>query len=272
MIKKNSKRLKNKVLNAVFASMLLSNSLGFGSESDTFQEFNRLEQIKTHMDNPEKLAELLPIVKCSFYPSQYERILMTRLRDKTTPTNHFRDASQKIAALLVNKVVECCPILSINIETPLTGFTGEILAKNIELVSIMRSGDALIDVFTNHFPEAHVSKILIQRDEETAKPHYKYMKLSPTIGHNNPVVITEPMIATGGTLDMVISLLTEKGVKEENIIIASVCTAPEGLSFLNDRYPRIKVVMIAMDGELNDKMYIVPGLGDFGDRYFGTNP
>lgn len=271
MIKQNFNHFKNNGSSVMFSLMMLFSSWSFGVEPfGNARESNRLEQIKMHRDNPEKLVELLPIVKCSFNPSQYERILMTRLRDKKTLTNDFRDASQKIGALLVNKVIECCPTLSIPIETPLTSFTGEILAKNIELVSIMRSGDALMDAFVTHFPEANVSKILIQRDEETAKPHFKYMKLSPTIDRNNPVVIAEPMVATGGTLDMVISLLKEKGVQEENIIIASICTCPEGLSLLCDKYPKIKIVLTIMDEELNDKMYIIPGLGDFGDRYFGT--
>ena len=97
------------------------------------------------------------------------------------------------------------------------------------------------------------------------------MKLSPTIGRDHPVVITEPMIATGGTLGMVISLLKEQGVKEENIIIASICTAAEGLLQLSTQFPNINFVISALDERLNEKKYIVPGLGDFGDRYFGTS-
>jgi uracil phosphoribosyltransferase len=96
------------------------------------------------------------------------------------------------------------------------------------------------------------------------------MKISPELASGRPVVITEPMIATGGSLDLVISVLKDKGVDEGNIIIASVCVAPEGLLYLNDKFPKIKVVMTALDEKLNEKKYIVPGLGDFGDRFFGT--
>lgn len=214
---------------------------------------------------------ILPeIVKNSGVPSKYERILMTSLRDKETSIKEFREATQKIGTLLVNKVIECLPTKSIAIATPVNEFDGEMLATNIEIVSVMRSGDALLDTFINYFPEAAVSKFLIQRDEETAEAHFKYMKLSPTIASGNPVIILEPMIATGGTLTNVIGLLKESGVLEKNIIIASVCTAPEGLRNLNEKFPAINVVMTVMDKKLNESKYIVPGLGDFGDRYFGT--
>lgn len=216
------------------------------------------------------LNDLYPNVKCSFTPSQYEQILMTKIRDKTTERKEYRDAAEKLAVLLVNKVVECLPITSRTIQTPLAPFVGRTLNKPVELVSIMRSGDALLEVFMHHFPDAPISKILVQRDEETAKPHFKYMKLSPTIANDRPIIITEPMLATGGTLDMVITQLAKKGVKEENIIVASVCVAPEGLRALFEQHPKVQIVITALDERLNEKKYIVPGLGDFGDRYFGT--
>lgn len=216
------------------------------------------------------LHALYPNVKCSFTPSQYEQILMTKIRDKTTSMPEYRDASRKLAVLLVNKVVECLPNTSLSIETPLVPFVGRALPKHIELVSIMRSGDALVDTFMEHFPNAPVSKILVQRDEETAQAHFKYMKLSPTIAANCPVVITEPMLATGGTLEVVITQLMKKGVREENIIVASVCVAPEGLRLLWEKHPKVQIVTTALDEKLNENKYIVPGLGDFGDRFFGT--
>lgn len=229
-----------------------------------------LEEIQFHRDNQEVLSQLLPIVRCCFHPTKYESILMTQLRDSTTEPKLFREISDKIGQLLVNKVVECLPIRSVEIETPVTESKGIVLANRVELVSIMRSGDALLDTFLKHFADAHVSKILIQRDEETAEPHFKYMKLSPTIASGRAVIITEPMIATGGSLDTAITLLKSQGVEEENIIVASICAAPEGLARLSAKYPQIQVVMTVMDEKLNEKKYIVPGLGDFGDRYFGT--
>ncbi|MDP1835734.1 MAG: uracil phosphoribosyltransferase [Chlamydiales bacterium] len=252
--------------------LLLASSWSFGQDSlSNIQASAAMTQIQHNRDNLEVLSGILPIVKCPFCPSQYERILLTQLRDRTTTTSEFRDAAEKLGSLLVNKVIDCIHNVSRkDIQTPLTSFEGEAFATNIELLSVMRSGDALIDTFISHFPEANISKVLIQRDEETAAPKFMYKKLSSTIASGNPVIITEPMIATGGTLDMTISLLKEIGVREQNIIIASLCTAPEGLLRLNAKYPNIQVVMTVMDDNLNEKKYIVPGLGDFGDRFFGT--
>ncbi len=196
---------------------------------------------------------------------------MTQLRDKNTETPEFREAAKKVSEILLNKVVECLPTTTINIETLVTSCVGEILPANFELVSVMRSGDALLDTFLDHFPNAKVSKFLVQRDEETAEAKFIYMKLSPTLACGNYVIITEPMIATGGSLSVVIQKLKESGVQEEKIIVASICTAPEGLTVLNTLFPKIKVVMTSCDERLNSKKYIVPGLGDFGDRYFGTH-
>lgn len=212
----------------------------------------------------------ISILKNNTPPSRYETILMTELRDKNTNKPKFRAAAFKLGSLLVNRTIECFETDKIVIETPLTACDGEAFSGSPELVSVMRSGDALLDVFIKHFPDASVSKILVQRDEETACPKFFYMKLSPTIASGQPVIITEPMLATGGTLNMVLSLLKEKGVEEKNIIIASLCAAPEGLRFLAEKYPGINVVVSALDERLNEKKYIVPGLGDFGDRFFGT--
>jgi len=246
-------------------------SLSFGvSHAKEVDMVAIVKKIQMNKHNPEQLKTLLPIVHSSFTPSRYEQILMTQLRDQKTGTTAFRKVSRKIGELLVNKVVETLPIAKVEGVSPVERFEGKTLAGNVELVSIVRSGDALVDVFIDHFPNASVSKILIQRDEETAKPYFKHMKLSPTIASGGQVVITEPMIATGGSLDTAIRLLKEKGVQENNIVVAAVCAAPEGLVRLGNSFPGIKVVMTALDEKLNDKKYIVPGIGDFGDRNFGT--
>lgn len=203
-------------------------------------------------------------------PTKYEEILMTQLRDRNTSTKEIRKLTEKIGELLVAKVVEALPTIEVTIDTPVSSTHGKILSTQIELLSIMRSGDALLDTFFRHFPDANLSKILIQRDEITAEPEFKYMKLTPTLSSGAYVIITEPMIATGGTLKMAIDLLKNKGVEEEKIIIASLCAAPEGLAVLYKHFPKIKVAVIALDEKLNETKYIVPGLGDFGDRYFGT--
>lgn len=229
-----------------------------------------LETIRSNKNNSLALADLLPIVKCSFIPTQYEQILMTSLRNKQTSMMTFREISKMIAGLLVSKVIEILPVAPLEIETPLTKYRGITFANPVDFVSVMRSGDAILETFLDHFPKATVSKILIQRNELTAEPVFKYMKLSPSLNENSHVVITEPMIATGGTLCVVVDLLKGKGVKEENIIIASICAVPEGLLVLKEKFPNINVVMTVMDDYLNEEKFIVPGIGDFGDRYFGT--
>lgn len=215
-------------------------------------------------------GETFPIVGCSSTPSKYEIVLMTELRDKNTQIAEFRLAANKIGEILVNKVVECLPLMPVQIESPVTSCKGGMMTEQLELVSIMRSGDALLETFIAHFPQAKVSKFLIQRNEETAEAEFKYMKLSPTLAADRFVIITEPMIATGGSLTTAINMLKERGVKEEKIIVASICCAPEGLALLSKAFPKIKVVMTVIDDRLNERKYIVPGLGDFGDRYFGT--
>lgn len=259
--------IKMKMICTLVAVAMVSVGICENIDQKVAQQLKKVQQSR---DNEKVLSELLPIVQCPIKPSKYEAILISQLRNTQSSTQQFRVISDKLAELLVSKVVQCLPTKSIEVETPVATCAGQALCSNVELVSIMRSGDALIDTFIKHFPEANVSKFLIQRDEKTAEPNFKYMKVSPTLSSNNQVIITEPMIATGGTLEMVISLLKEKGVKEENIIIASVCAAPEGLIRMGQKFPRIKVVLTVLDEKLNEKKYIVPGLGDFGDRYFGT--
>lgn len=242
----------------------------FAGPQENHPMTDKLSQIHLHYNDDKELSELLPIVKSSFRPTPFEHVLMTRLRDKNTPMKEFRDTAAQLANLLIGKVVDVLELQPVTISTPIADTGGLAITSNIHLVSILRSGDAFLDIFADYFTDATMSKILIQRDEETAKPIFKYMKLAPAIGPDATVVITEPLIATGGTLGVAINLLKDKGVKEENIIIASICTAPEGLLVLSELFPKISVVMVVMDDHLNERKYIVPGLGDFGDRFFGT--
>lgn len=215
-------------------------------------------------------AGYLSLLTTTNKPTKYEEVLMTQLRDRHSSTKEVRKITEKIGELLVAKVVEALPTQDVMVETPIAVTTGKQISTPIELLSIMRSGDTLLDTFFRHFPDANLSKLLIQRDEETAEPEFIYMKLTSTLASGAYVVITEPMIATGKTLKMAISLLKDKGVKEENIIIAALCAAPEGLKVLYQHFPKVKVAVIAIDEKLNENKYIIPGLGDFGDRYFGT--
>ena len=215
-----------------------------------------------------ELQKAYPIVRCSFIPTLYEKMLMTQLRDVRTTTDIFRNTTKKLGSILVTKAIECLRTKKVQIQTPVSSYLGEELDTTIDLVSILRSGDALLSSFISHFPSARISKILIQRDEVTARPCFKYMKLSPTITTGSTIVILDPMLATGGTLEMAIDKLKEMGVEEEKIVVVCVVVAPEGLARLSQKFPRLNLVFSAFDEKLNEKKYIVPGLGDFGDRYF----
>eukprot|EP00597_Dinobryon_sp_UTEXLB2267_P002423 CAMPEP_0170081442 /NCGR_PEP_ID=MMETSP0019_2-20121128/17304_1 /TAXON_ID=98059 /ORGANISM="Dinobryon sp., Strain UTEXLB2267" /LENGTH=177 /DNA_ID=CAMNT_0010295865 /DNA_START=104 /DNA_END=637 /DNA_ORIENTATION=- len=149
-------------------------------------------------------------------------------------------------------------------------FHGEsVEVKDIVAVSIIRAGDSMLDVFMGIVPEASVGKILIQRNEETTLPMLYYSKLPPSIA-SKKVVLLDPMLGTGGSAKCAVKVLLDSGVKEENIHFFTVVSCPQGLNAVSTAYPSITIVTAMMDEGLNEKAYIVPGLGDFGDRFFGT--
>src|SRR4030095_5915358 len=248
-------------MNKPFATTRISNALVACS---------LLLLLSYHTDSISSDHNPFPIVKCFQKTTKYERILLTQLRNRNSTREQFCNAANKLIELLVPKVVECLSTVMVEIDSPVAHCHGEILNECIEIVSVMRSGDALLHIFRKHFPHAAINKILVQRNEDTAQPIFKYKKMSPTLLKAKTVIITEPMIATGGSLTMVIDLLKEYGIKEKNIIVAAVCAAPEGLTRLSEQYPELRIVLIVIDDHLNEKAYISPGIGDFGDRYFGT--
>jgi len=153
-------------------------------------------------------------------------------------------------------------------------FAGVALCNNrICAVSIVRSGDCLLEAVRAVEPGVSVGKILVQRDESC--PHktaqlYNYSKLPPTI-HEQHVLLCDPMLATGGSACAALRVLVEEaGVEPSNIILATMICAPEGLRVLAEQYPQIKIVTACVDEGLNEKKFIVPGLGDYGDRFFNT--
>mmetsp|Transcript_13008 Transcript_13008/g.11097 ORF Transcript_13008/g.11097 Transcript_13008/m.11097 type:complete len:143 (+) Transcript_13008:119-547(+) len=139
-------------------------------------------------------------------------------------------------------------------------------------VSIVRAGESMERPVHEIFPEAKIGKILIQRDEETALPHLYYIKL-PTFKSTPQVLLMDPMLATGGSCMMAIkSLLAAEDydIKQEDIVFLNLISCPEGIKHLSEAYPKVRIVSGCLDRCLNEHAYILPGLGDFGDRYFGT--
>lgn len=199
-----------------------------------------------------------------------KKILMTILRDKKTSIDQFRIAAHQIALILAEEALALVPTKSRIVTTPVGhDFVGAELACSVILVPILRSGLALLPAFLKFFPTAQIGVAGLKRDEQTAIAHWYYKNI-PTISPDAMVIVLDPMLATGGSLLETLGLITSMGVDQKRIIFAGVISAQTGIDAIRKKYPDITMVIADGDLELNDKKYIVPGLGDFGDRYFGT--
>ena len=195
---------------------------------------------------------------------------MTLLRDKKTDRATFRATSKEIAQLLALKTMESLTYEKITITTPLDAqTTGYVFTKRIVLIPILRSGIALIESFFVLFPHADVGFMGLKRDEKTAIAH-RYYENIPPIGSDDIVIILDPMIATGGSACDLLHFLREKNIEQKQIFFANIICAPEGVATIKKEFPNITLISLVTDEHLNDQKFIVPGIGDFGDRYFGT--
>lgn len=196
-------------------------------------------------------------------------LLLTTLRDKNTSTSDFRKVADDLAMILASETAHCLERQKISVQTPLTKTTGYKIKNRVILVPILRAGLALLPAFSKTFPDASVGFIGLKRDEKTyeAKLYYKNI---PKISTKDNVIILDPMLATGGSLVEAIRILIDAGAKEEKIIYIGVVSAPEGLANLKKHFPKVQTIIATRDQKLNKNRYILPGLGDFGDRYFKT--
>ena len=176
------------------------------------------------------------------------------LRNRKAKTGEFREAAQGVASVLAKEV-------SRHIEKE--------EKVRIILVPILRAGLALLPAFIEKFPEASVGFIGLKRNEKTLKPKAYYQNI-PKISKNDVVVVLDPMLATGGSAIAAIATLVKAGAREENIVFVGIISAPEGIANLQKNFPLVRILCAEYDKKLNKKGYIVPGLGDFGDRYFGN--
>ena len=201
------------------------------------------------------------------------RMLLTTLRAKGTTQPAFVAAADRLCAILAEEALALLPDVLDNapIMTPCGPTTGMICPPDgdIVIVDIVRSGGILQEAVRRVCPGAGTAKILVQRDEETALPNLLYSKLPPDVASKN-VVLCDPMLATGGSAMMALGVLRQAGVRDDRVVFANVVSCPEGLRRLAQEAPDVKIVTCAVDAGLNDRKFIVPGLGDFGDRYFGT--
>lgn len=190
------------------------------------------------------------------------------LRDKRTGTREFRDIAREIGMLMTYEITRDFPLMPVEIETPIAKMTTNILAgKKVAIVPILRAGLGMVDGVLDVIPSAKVGHIGLYRNEETLEPVKYYFKMPKDIDKRT-VIITEPMLATGGSLIAAVSMLKAEGVKD--IKIMSLVVAEPGLKALEAVHPDIHVFCVGYDKELNENGYITPGLGDAGDRLFGT--
>lgn len=193
---------------------------------------------------------------------------LTIMRDKDTSTASFRQLLREISQLLAYEVTREMDVTTKRIETPLCEMDAPVLAgRKMVLVSILRAGNGLLDGILELVPSARVGFVGLYRDEETLQPVQYYCKLPPDLG-DRLVIAVDPMLATGNSSAAAVDLLKAAGAR--NIRFLCLLAAPEGVARMKEAHPDVPIVTAALDERLNEKGYIVPGLGDAGDRMFGT--
>ena len=189
------------------------------------------------------------------------------MRDKETSTMKFRELLREIAMFMGYEVTRDFPLICEEIETPLMKMNApKIKGKKVVIAPILRAGLGMVDGLTTLMPSARVGHIGMYRDEETCKPVFYYYKMPA--GKDRLVILTDPMLATGGSAIDAINRLKEDGYK--NIRLMSLVASPQGVKAVEDAHPDVDIYLASLDEGLNDRNYILPGLGDAGDRIFGT--
>jgi uracil phosphoribosyltransferase len=193
---------------------------------------------------------------------------LTLMRQKDTGTKDFRELLEEISMFMAYEITRDFPLKEVEIETPVAKCKSKVLAgKKVGVVPILRAGLGMLNGVVNMIPAARVGHVGMYRDPETLKPVEYYCKLPSDVAERTLIVV-DPMLATGGSASAALSLIKEKGA--QSIILMCLVAAPEGIEVINKDHPDVPVYVAAVDEKLNDHGYIVPGLGDAGDRIFGT--
>lgn len=192
---------------------------------------------------------------------------LSHIRDKETGTQKFRHHSNKLCFLLFAEAIRGLSFHEVEVETPLKLMKTKKLADEVVVVPVLRAGLAMLFGAMDLLPKSKIGFVGLARDEETAVASEYYWKL-PKITSNSVVIVTDPMLATGGSLLHLLRRVVKENPKEMRIV--SVISAPEGIEAIRKEFPNVPIFTGAVDDRLNEKKYIVPGLGDYGDRYFGT--
>lgn len=192
---------------------------------------------------------------------------LTIMRKKETGTKDFRQNLDEIGGLMVYEVTRDLPLNEIPIETPLCQTIGYEMAKDVVIVPILRAGLGVVNGIQNLIPTARIAHIGMYRDEDTLEPH-PYFEKYPSNMDEAAVIIVDPMLATGGSSVAAIDMVKKQGAT--SIKLVCLVGAPEGVKVVEEAHPDVDIYLASLDDHLNEKGYIVPGLGDAGDRIFGT--
>ena len=193
---------------------------------------------------------------------------LTIIRDKNSGTKVFREVVDEIAMLMAYEISRDLPVEEVEIETPMMKSVQKQLAgKKVAIIPILRAGLGMVDGILQLIPAAKVGHVGLYRDEETLEPHEYFVKLPDDIT-SHQLLVVDPMLATGGSAVMAIDALKKRGAS--NIKFVCLVAAPEGVKVLQEAHPDVDIYTAALDDRLNENGYIVPGLGDAGDRLFGT--
>lgn len=192
---------------------------------------------------------------------------LTQMRDKSTGTKDFRENLDEIAELMAYEVCRDLPTKPVDVETPIGPCTGFVLSKEVVIVPILRAGIGLLDGIRRLVPTAKVGFIGLYRDEKTLEPHEYFAKFPKNL-EDAVVMVVDPMLATGGSAMAALDAVKKRGAK--NIKLVCLVGVPEGVKAVQKAHPDVDIYLAALDDHLNENGYIVPGLGDAGDRIFGT--
>ncbi len=192
--------------------------------------------------------------------------LVAGLRDVETPPERFRDVARNLSRLIVYESTRQMPTTQVQVQTPLEETSVNKLGTGLAVVPILRAGLSMLEAALELFPDVAVGYIGLERSHDTAIAHSYYVKLPKLTGRYT--LCMDPMLATGGSASQALSLLKANGAKD--IVMVSVIAAPEGVAKIQEDHPDVSIYVAALDRELNDLRYIIPGLGDYGDRLYGT--
>ena len=192
---------------------------------------------------------------------------LTLMRKSDTNTKNFRQNLDEIAGLMAYEITRDLKLDPITIQTPVVEYETFELNTDIVLVPIIRAGLGMVDGILTLIPTAKVGHLGVYRDEETLQPHEYFAKFPENL-EEAEVLVLDPMLATGGSADAAIEMVKKRGAK--NIKLVCLVGAPEGVNLIQERHPDVDIFLAALDSHLNEQGYIVPGLGDAGDRIFGT--